>query len=56
MSEDKSSTRLSKLSKQIEMIGMEIKDLNEQTETGRLGLFISKSIIDAHAGKIWGKK
>ncbi|MGA9152687.1 MAG: hypothetical protein WBZ36_19085 [Candidatus Nitrosopolaris sp.] len=49
MSEDKSSTRLSKLSKQIEMIGMEIKDLNEQTETGRLELktkFINQHFIN----------
>ncbi len=36
LSEEKSSTRLSKLRKQIEMIGIEIKDLNEQTETERL--------------------
>jgi hypothetical protein len=49
LSEDKSSTRLSKLSKQIEMIGMEIKDLNEQTETGRLELktkFINQHFIN----------
>jgi hypothetical protein len=35
LSEDKSSVGLSKLRNQIEMIGFEIKDLNEQAETGR---------------------
>ena len=38
LSGDKPSTRLSKLSKEIEMIGIDIKDLNEQTETGLLEL------------------
>jgi hypothetical protein len=49
LSEDKPSTRLSTISKQIEMIGIEIKDLNEQTETGRLELktkFINQHFIN----------
>ena len=49
LSEDKSSAGLSKLRKQIEMIGIEIKDLNEQAETGRFELktkFINQHFIN----------
>lgn len=46
MSEDKSSAGLIKLRKQIEMIGIEINDLNEQAETGRLEL--KAKIINQH--------
>jgi hypothetical protein len=47
--EDKSSAGLSKLRKQIEMIGIEIKDLNEQAEAGRFELktkFINQHFIN----------
>ena len=46
---DKSSAELYKLRKQIEMIGIEIKDLNEQAETGRFELktqFINQHFIN----------
>lgn len=49
LSEDKSSTELSKFRKQIEMIGIEIKGLNEQAQTGRLELktnFINQHFIN----------
>jgi hypothetical protein len=38
LNEHKSNAGLSRLRKQIEMTGIEIKDLNEQAETGRLEL------------------
>jgi hypothetical protein len=46
---DKSSAELYKLRKQIELIGIEIKDLNEQAETGRFELktkFINQHFIN----------
>ena len=46
---EKSSAGLSKLRKQIELIGIEIKDLNEQAETGRFELktkFINQHFIN----------
>jgi hypothetical protein len=46
---DKSRTGFAKLRKQIEMIGIEIKDLNEQAETGRFELkmkFINQHFIN----------
>ena len=48
-STDKSSAGCSKLRKQIELIGIEIKDLNEQAETGRFELktkFINQHFIN----------
>jgi hypothetical protein len=48
-STDKSSAGFSVLRKQIEMIGIEIKDLNEQAETGRFELktkFINQNFIN----------
>jgi hypothetical protein len=47
-STDKSSAGFSKLRKQLELIGIEIKALNEQVETGRLELktkFINQHFI-----------
>jgi hypothetical protein len=48
-STDKSSAGFSKLRKQIELMGIEIKDLNEQAETGRFELktkFINQHFIN----------
>jgi hypothetical protein len=43
---DKSNVGFSKLRKQIELIGIEVKDLNEQAETGRFQL--KTKIINQH--------
>ncbi|MFY9796361.1 MAG: hypothetical protein WAJ93_11780 [Candidatus Nitrosopolaris sp.] len=45
-STDKSSAGFSKFRKQIELIGIEIKGLNEQAETGRLEL--KTKLINQH--------
>jgi hypothetical protein len=45
---DKSSAMISKLRKQIELIGIEINGLNEQAETGRFELktkLINRTIV-----------
>jgi hypothetical protein len=50
-STDKSSVGFGVLRKQIEMIGIEIKDLNEQAETGRFELktkFINQHFINVN--------
>ena len=43
---DKSTVEFSKLRKQIELIGIEVKDLNEQAEPGRFQL--KTKIINQH--------
>jgi len=45
-STDKSSAEISQLRRQIELIGIEIKDLNEQTETARFEL--KTKLINQH--------
>jgi hypothetical protein len=45
-STDNSSAGISKLRRQIELVGIEIKDLNEQAETGRFEL--KTKLINQH--------